>query len=78
MNNQTPEVKGNDKWAMDGYHNLRGHVGDDDRAVLDEFKDKMMLDPKMKNLLVTASSFQPGSKPLDQIVTHLKNKLGVK
>lgn len=66
---------GIDKWALDGFHNLRNHVGDDDRKVLDMAKDKMLLDPKMKNLLVTASNYEPGSKPLDDIIGHLKKSL---
>lgn len=69
---------GSDKWAMDGFHNLRGHVSDSDRKVLDEAKNKMLLDPQMKNLLVTASNYQAGSKPLDDIIKHIKNKLGEK
>lgn len=70
-----PSAKGMDKWALDGFHNLRGHVNDEDRKVLDAAKDKMLLDPKMKNLLVTASNFEPGSKPLDDIIGHLKKSL---
>ena len=69
------ESKGIDKWAMDGLHNLRNHVGDEDRKMLDERMDTMLVHPKMKNLLVTASSFHPGSKPLDQIMGHLKKHL---
>lgn len=69
------EMKGHEKWAHDGFHNLRNHVKDDDRDMLDEHKDAMMVDPKMKNLLVTASNYEPGSKPLDQILKHLKGKL---
>lgn len=79
MNDQVDEAaKGMDKWAMDGFHNLRGHVGDLDRAMLDENKDKFMIDPKFKNLLVTASNYQPGQRPLDQILGHLKKGLGAK
>lgn len=70
-----PNAKGMDKWALDGFQNLRSHVGDEDRKVLDAAKDKMLLDPKMKNLLVTASNFEPGSKPLDDIIGHLKKSL---
>lgn len=70
--------KGQEKWAHDGFRNLRSHVNDEDRAILDENEDRIMLDSKMKNLLVTASNYEPGSKPLDQVMKHLKNKLGVK
>jgi hypothetical protein len=66
---------GIDKWAMDGFHNLRNHVGDDDRNILDQAKNKMLLDPKLKNLLVTASNYEPGSKPLDDIIGHIKKSL---
>jgi hypothetical protein len=72
------DPKGPDKWAADGFQNLKSHTGDDDRKVLEDNKGAMMVDPKMKNLLVTASSFPPGSKPLDDIVKHLKNRLGAK
>lgn len=73
-----PPKGGTDKWAMDGFHNLRGHVDDADRKLLDENKGKILLDPKMKNLLVTASNYDAGSKPLDDILKHLKNGLGEK
>lgn len=72
-NSQVPG--GVDKWAMDGFHNLRGHVDDGTRALLDANKGKLMLDPKMKNLLITASNYEPGSKPLDDIIGHLKKSL---
>lgn len=73
-----PPKGGVDKWAMDGFHNLRGHVDDADRKLLDENKGKILLDPKMKNLLVTASNYDAGSKPLDDILGHLKKSLGEK
>jgi hypothetical protein len=76
MTSKNTQSTGQDKWAMDGFHNLRSHVNDDDRATLDKYKSAMLLDPKMKNLLVTASDYEPGSKPLDQILGHLKTKLG--
>lgn len=71
------EKLGPDKWANDGLQNLRSHVGDEDREMIDEHMGKMMLHPKMKNLLITASKFQPGSQPLDQIFQHLKGQLEV-
>jgi hypothetical protein len=75
MKHESP--KGHEKWAHDGHQNLKSHVdNDEDREMLDKHIDAMMVDAKMKNLLVTASSYPPGSKPLDQIMKHLKNKLG--
>lgn len=72
------DPKGPDKWAGDGLQNLKGHVGDDDRKMLEDNKGAMLLDPKTKQLLITASNFKPGSKPLDDIVKHIKNRLGEK
>lgn len=68
---------GPDKWASDGFQNLRSHVGDEERKMLDEEVGKLMLHPKTKNLLITASKFQPGTQPLDQIFKHIKGHLGM-
>lgn len=69
-------LKGRIKWAMNGYQNLAGHVGDDDRITLEKFKDALMLHPKIHSLLVTASNYKPGSKPLDDIMKHINKHLG--
>ena len=69
---------GEDKWMADGLQNLKGHVGDEDRALLEEHSGKLMLDPKMKQLLITASNYEPGSKPLDDIIGHIKKSLAAK
>lgn len=69
---------GPDKWAGDGFHNLKGHVNDQDREFLQKYQDAMMVDPKAKQLLITASNYQPGSKPLDDVLKHLKKKFGEK
>ncbi len=66
---------GPDKWAADGFQNLKSHVNDKDKEWIDANKGKLMLDPKAQNLLITASRFEPGSKPLDDILKHLKNRL---
>lgn len=71
-------IKGEEKWVLDGFHNLRSHANDEERSILDQHADKMMLDPKMKNLLMAASDYEPGSKPLDQIMNHLKKGLDKK
>lgn len=73
-----PTAKGMDKWAADGMQTLKAHVSDDDRAMLEKYSGQFMLDPKAKNLLITASNFQPGSKPLDDILKHLKARVGEK
>lgn len=78
MINSKKGVGGTDKWAMDGFHNLRGHVDDQGKQMLDKYQSKMLLDPKMKTLLITASNYEAGSKPLDDILGHLKAKLGEK
>lgn len=77
---QAPPIdpKGPNKWAHDGFQNLLLHADDDTKSWLDKNKSVLILDPKAKNLLITASSFQPGSKPLDDIVKHLKNRIGGK
>jgi hypothetical protein len=72
---QQPQL-GPDKWAQDGFQNLRSHANADDRKMLEENQDQLMLDPKAKNLLMTAQSFKPGSKPLDDIMKHLKKRMG--
>ena len=69
------QSRGMEKWAMDGFHNLRNHVDDETRKMFDDKIDTMLVHPKMKNLLVTASNFEPGSKPLDQITGYLKGFL---
>ncbi len=79
MNNvQQGPQKGPEKWAADGMQNMKMHVGDSDKEWLVANKGKLMLDPKTQNLLITASSFEPGSKPLDDIMKHLKNRLDKK
>jgi hypothetical protein len=77
-NQNSVDPKGPDKWAGDGFQNLRGHVGDDDRKMLEDNKGALLVDPKSKQLLITASNFKPGSKPLDDIMKHLKTRLGEK
>ncbi len=71
---QAPKT-GPDKWAADGFQNLKSHVNDKDKEWIDANKGKLMLDPKAQNLLITASRFEPGAKPLDDIMKHLKNRL---
>ena len=63
------------KWAADGFQGLKDHVNDMDKQWLDDNKAKLMIDPKAQNLLISASSFPPGSKPLDDIMKHLKGRL---
>ncbi len=82
LNQQAPQGKvvqdpktGPDKWAADGLQTLKSHVNDSDKEWIDANKGKLMLDPKAQNLLITASRFEPGSKPLDEILKHLKNRL---
>lgn len=70
--------KGPSKWANDGFQKLKSHVNDEDREFLEKNKGALMLDPKTKNLLITASNYSSGSKPLDQIVQHLKDRMGKK
>lgn len=70
--------KGPEKWAFDGFQNLMQHVPDDMKDWLHENKAKLLLDTKAKNLLITASSFKPGSKPLDDVVKHLQTRFGGK
>lgn len=75
-NNASSPKLGPEKWAADGFQNLRSHATDEDQKMLEENKDRLMLDPKAKNLLMTAQSYQPGSKPLDDIMKHLKKIVG--
>ncbi len=69
---------GPEKWANDGFHNMKGHVNENDREFLEKHQDAMMIDPKAKELLITASHYEPGSKPLDDVLKHLKKKFGEK
>lgn len=69
---------GPDKWASDGFHNLKGHVNDQDREFLEKHQDALMVDKNAKQLLITAQSYEPGSKPLDDIMKHLKKQFGEK
>ncbi len=72
------QVTGHTKWAADGLQILKSHVTDEDRQFLEDHKAVLMLDPKSQNLIIAASSFKPGSKPLDDIINHLKNRIGGK
>lgn len=73
--NNSPHLKGTDKWALDGYHKIQEHAEEGDKEFFEEHLDRMMIHPKMKNLLVTASNYEAGDKPLDQIVGHLKGHI---
>lgn len=74
---QGPQT-GPEKWAHDGFQSLKSHVNDQDRKFLEEHKSVLMLDPKAQNLIIAASSFKPGAKALDNIIKHLKNRIGGK
>lgn len=71
---ETTPSKGPNKWANDGFQNLKSHSTDEERTLLDKYKGAMMFDPKTKQLLITASNYSPGSKPLNQIMAHLRNR----
>lgn len=68
--------KGPEKWATDGFQKLKAHANEDDRALLDKNKGALLYDPKTKNLLISASSYSPGSKPMDQILKNIKSRYG--
>lgn len=70
--------KGPEKWAFDGFQNLMQHAPDEMKTWLHENKTALLLDPKAKNLLITASSFRPGSKPLNDVIKHLQTRFGGK
>ncbi len=72
---KTAVTTGPTKWANDGFQNLKGHVSDDDKQWLEDNRSKLMVDPKSQNLLFAAQGYKPGSKPLDDIMKHLKNRL---
>jgi len=68
------KTMGPDKWAADGFQSLKDHVGDEDKDWLDKNKSLLMVDDKAKKLLITGSQFQPGSRPLDDVIKHLKKR----
>lgn len=73
-NTADDQKKGPTKWANDGFQKLKLHSSEEDRTLLEKYKGAMLVDPKAKQLLITASNYSPGSKPLIQIMKHLKNR----
>lgn len=66
------KTKGPDKWASDGFNKLLEHSGDQN---LKDSKQKMLSDPKTKDLLIKASDLKPGSKAMDEIMSKIKNRV---
>lgn len=67
--NRTPAV-GEDKWAQQGLQGL----GIQDPAL----SQKLLSDPKAKQLLIQASDLKPGSKAMQQIMNQIKSGWGSK
>lgn len=62
------ELKGESKWAQDGFNKL---------LEMDSSLDKeIMQSPKAKQLLIQASDLKPGSKAMDNILMQLKKMKG--
>jgi hypothetical protein len=69
-----PPTKGPEKWASDGFDKLMSHSAADpsSQAALEQMKSEMIKDPKMKDLLIQASDFKPGSKGMENILAKIK------
>ncbi len=72
----TTPTKGPDKWAADGLKNLKQH---NEKAPvkfdLEKAKSKAQSDPKLKQLLIAASSLKPGSPAMADISAQIKAQL---
>lgn len=69
-------TKGPAKWQADGLKNLQDHVKtDDDRAIIENSRSKLMATQKGRDLLVQASDLKPGSRAMDNLVGRIKNHL---
>lgn len=61
----TPQPKGQDKWAADGFENVAKADPSFDREAL-------MNNPRARNLLIAASDLRPGSRAMNDVVAKLK------
>lgn len=68
--NSAPQPKGEDLWAQQGLQKL----GIKDQGVA----NRLIQDPKTKQLLIQASDLEPGSKAYNQIVNQIQKGLGNK
>lgn len=68
-----PPLKGQDKWAADGFQNLMQHAStDQQKAALQKMRDKLMNNPAGRRLLTSASDQNPGSKSMQSIMDQVQ------
>jgi hypothetical protein len=71
--NNYKSAGGYQKWYADGLKNLSDHADNDqDRALIDKMKSKLVSDPKGQRLLLEASTLKPGSKKMKQVLLDIK------
>lgn len=65
------DLKGANKWAVDGYSKLLEH---DNSGSLsnDQAVEKLFSTPKGRDLLIKASDLKPGTKAMDDLMTKIK------
>lgn len=62
----TAPTKGPGKWASDGYDKLLEHASLVDEKI--PSKEALLKNPKLKQLLISASDLKPGSKAIDKLL----------
>lgn len=72
---QNAPTKGPDKWANDGLSKLIQHSGDPKiQKQLSDQKSSMLSDPKLKQLLISASDLKPGTPAMNKIMDKIINR----
>jgi hypothetical protein len=66
-------LKGEEKWADDGFKKLLEHTKDPQaRAILEQNKGALLKSKKAKDLLMQASDLKPNSKAMEVVLSALK------
>lgn len=77
--NQTAPTKGPEKWMADGYSNLMQHASTpEQKAALEQMREKLMNDKNGKKLLTSASDMTPGTKGMQNIMDQVQQLNGAK
>ena len=66
------EVKGRDKWAMNGAVMVAENFGD---VITPKKLEKLLNTAKGKRLVVSASGLNPGSRAMDSLLVKMKKHL---
>jgi hypothetical protein len=69
----TRPLKGQEKWANDGFKKLLDHSGNENMS---KMKGALLKSPKGKRLLIAASDLKPGSKAFEKIASQIEKEFG--